>query len=407
MLVNKVDGKRNAASMVKSSEFYIELAKFVQAYSMVVTNPNAFLKEVKEQAINEKTDFLTWQQLVKIMTSCDFGFKTRPTETELLIYYNYALEMGSLGGSAKKIASVEDVANAQKHYYNFIDDSVDRAEEEFMRSQQIAMSRDREADQVEKNLSSIKTKNTVSIIFMFLGAVFFSFGLISVFFDNVIARNIGRVLPITNTNIVGGIIFMIAGICIFAGFNGWFVRTKYAYLRLRDASKTIFIRSDNSYNDTMVMKNKLDNLKEDLKIAQAELNDPSKAKDVIFNIEKLAETNKYYKQFAGEEIKFKKPEKGAKVSEQLLSEIKLSKEERENIRTAQKEAIVLSADDREKLKSAVIADNIKEAKRAETNESEAVFSEFEGSLDSSETINADEIKKLKEIEKEEQAGRER
>ena len=59
-----------------------------------------------------------------------------------------------------------------------------------------------------------------------------------------------------------------------------------------------------------------------------------------------------------------------------MSEIKLSKEERENIRTAQKEAIVLSADDREKLKSAVIADNIKEAKRAETNESEAVFSEF-------------------------------
>ncbi len=407
MLVNKVEGKRNAASMVKNSAFYIELAKFVEAYYMIVKNPNNFLKEVKEAPINEKTDYLSWEQLTKIMTSCDFGFKTKPTETDLLVYYNYALEMGSLGSNAKKIASVEDVANAQKHYYNFIDDSVDRAEQEFLRQQQIAMTRDREANQIEETLSSYKTKNTVSIIFMFLGAVFFTFGLISCFFDNVIARNIGRVIPITNTHIIGGIIFMIAGICIFAGFNGWFVRTKYAYLRLRDASKTIFVRSDTSYNDAMVLKNKLNILKENLKIAESELNDPLKSNDVIFNIEKLAETNKYYKQFAGNEINFKKVEKGAKVSEQLLSEVKLSKETRENIREAQKEAIVLDIEDQEKLKTAVIAKGIKETKKAETNESEAVFDEYQGSEETSETINEDEVKRLKEIEREEQESRQK
>ena len=70
MLVNNVGGEKAAASMVKDSKFYIDLAKFVQAYTMIVQNPNEFLREAKESEINPKTDFLTWAQFVKIMQTC-------------------------------------------------------------------------------------------------------------------------------------------------------------------------------------------------------------------------------------------------------------------------------------------------------------------------------------------------
>ena len=91
MLVNNVNGEAVGASMVRDSEFYIELAKFVQAYTVIIGNPNEFLAEVGEPSIDEKKGRVTWEQLVKIITTCDFGFLIKPTEIDLKVYYNYAL----------------------------------------------------------------------------------------------------------------------------------------------------------------------------------------------------------------------------------------------------------------------------------------------------------------------------
>ena len=83
MLINNVNGERVGASFVKNSDFYIEVAKFVQAYTTIVNNPNEFLKEVGLSFIDEKKDRLNWAQFVKIVQGCDLGFKEIPTETEL------------------------------------------------------------------------------------------------------------------------------------------------------------------------------------------------------------------------------------------------------------------------------------------------------------------------------------
>ena len=120
MLVENVLGKRKASTMLKSSEFYIEVAKFVQAYRTIVTNPNEFLTEIQAPTIDEKNQKLTWEQFVEIAQKCDLGFKAPPTREDLVAYYNYALEMGSINQNERKIATVDDVADAQKHYYNFI-----------------------------------------------------------------------------------------------------------------------------------------------------------------------------------------------------------------------------------------------------------------------------------------------
>ena len=40
------------------SEFYIEVAKFVQAYRTIVTNPNEFLTEIHAPTIDEKNEKL-------------------------------------------------------------------------------------------------------------------------------------------------------------------------------------------------------------------------------------------------------------------------------------------------------------------------------------------------------------
>ena len=67
MLFNNLTEERRASLIVKNSRFYIELAKFVQAYTTIVKNPNEFLAEVGEQSINPKKQHLKWEQLVKIM----------------------------------------------------------------------------------------------------------------------------------------------------------------------------------------------------------------------------------------------------------------------------------------------------------------------------------------------------
>ena len=48
MLVYGVEGERSAASLVKDSKAYIEIAKFVEAYTTIIQNPNEFLDDNDE-----------------------------------------------------------------------------------------------------------------------------------------------------------------------------------------------------------------------------------------------------------------------------------------------------------------------------------------------------------------------
>ena len=114
MLVNTFGKKISASLIVKNSEFYIEVAKFVQAYIVILNNPNEFLTEIGEQQINKEKEKLSWESLSKIMQKCDFGFSSVPTNSDLLVFYNYAIEMGSISKKDKRIASIDDIADAQK-----------------------------------------------------------------------------------------------------------------------------------------------------------------------------------------------------------------------------------------------------------------------------------------------------
>ena len=67
MLFNNLTEERRASLIVKNSRFYIELAKFVQAYTTIIKNPNEFLVEISEPEIDVKKQHLKWDQLVKIM----------------------------------------------------------------------------------------------------------------------------------------------------------------------------------------------------------------------------------------------------------------------------------------------------------------------------------------------------
>ena len=46
MLVERSERPIMAGLIVKNSEFYIELAKFVQAYTTIINHPNLFLREI-------------------------------------------------------------------------------------------------------------------------------------------------------------------------------------------------------------------------------------------------------------------------------------------------------------------------------------------------------------------------
>ena len=67
MLFNNLTTERRASLIVKNSRFYIEIAKFVQAYTTIVKNPNEFLAEINEPFIDAKKQHLSWDQLKKIM----------------------------------------------------------------------------------------------------------------------------------------------------------------------------------------------------------------------------------------------------------------------------------------------------------------------------------------------------
>ena len=348
MLINNVSTERRASLIVKNSAFYIEIAKFVQAYTTIVKNPNEFLQEINQPHIDKKTQHLSWEQMVEIMQKCDLGFTQTPTRTDLIVYYNYALEMGSVDSLDKKIATVGEVAEAQKHYYNFVDDAKDRAEEAYQKQRRIVENRRREMGYVDGQLTKIKARNWVCAIMMFIAVAIGMIGATGFFIDNVIVSSVGKIIPVWQPRYVGAIIMLAVMVGVFILFNNLFVRTKRDYVKLNQASATIFTRGEETYLKEQVLKRKLDALKKEFVTVQTELNDKNKKFDVKHNIDVLKTTNKYYQRLCEDEESLTVvAEQAAAVNnvakdfDDDFAPIKLTKDQEENMRGTKKEAIML------------------------------------------------------------------
>lgn len=344
MLVSTTRADINLGGIVKDSKFYIEVAKFVQAYTTIVENPNEFLQELNQEPIDEKKDKLSWAQFVNIVQKCDLGFSQVPTSEELVVYYNYALQIGSISEKEKRLASVDDVADAQKQYYNFVDDATDRAQTEYLRQKRVTQMREEEMSSVDGKLSALKAKTYFSFTMMVVAVAGFVFGLVSLFWANTVANAIGSIIPVWERNYIGGILIAIICVLIFMLFNKFYLKTKEEYLNLNMATITIFARGDESYLMEIQLKKKLDELKKDLKIVKAEIADKNKKYDVLANIERLKKTNKYYLKLC-EELETALntgDEKSLKVED--FAPVKLTKEQEENLRTVSKEAIRLEGE---------------------------------------------------------------
>lgn len=345
MLFNNLTTERRASLLVKNSEFYIEIAKFVQAYTTIVKNPNEFLTEVGEEPIDMQKVHLTWEQLVKIMQSVDLGFKSTPTRMDLVVYYNYALEMGSVKALDRKIASVDQVAEAQKHYYNFIDEEKTIAEEEYIKQKKIYDARKREMSYVDSQISLIKSKNVLCMIALFMSVMIGMLGIVSFFVDNVIASSIGKILPIWKAQYIGGIILIAIMFLLFWLFNHLYMKTKYEYVKLKSASLTIFAKEDELLLKQSILKKKLDEVSRDYEVIIREINDKTKKFDVKHNIEVLKATNKFYQKLCEtqelSDIAEKAITEAVRSDDDDFAPIKLSKEQEENIRGIKKEIIGL------------------------------------------------------------------
>lgn len=346
MLFNNLTTERRASLIVKNSRFYIEIAKFVQAYTTIVKNPNEFLAEINEPFLDSKKQHLNWDQLKKIMQTCDFGFEHSPSDMDLLIYYNYAIAMGSVTALDKKIASVDQVAEAQKHYYNFIDEEKTNAEEEYLKQKKIYEARQREMSYVDGKIALGKAKNVFLAIMMFLSVVIGVVGIVSFFVDTKIAMVLGKIIPVWKAQYIGAIIMLVLMFALFALFNSLFNKSKYEFERLRQASATLFDKEGELIAKQQILKNKLDAVSKDYNTVIKEINDKHQRYDVKHNIDVLITTNKYYQQYCETEELNKFAEsisnEATRVTDDDFAPIKLSKEQEENIRGAKKEVIGLA-----------------------------------------------------------------
>lgn len=346
MLFNNLTEERRASLIVKNSRFYIELAKFVQAYTTIVKNPNEFLVEVGEIEIDPKKQHLTWEQLVKIMQTCDLGFKKVPSRMDLVVYYNYALEMGSVKAFDKKIASVEQVAEAQKHYYNFVDEEKTIAEEEYQKQKKIYDARQREMGYVDGKISVAKFKNYLCVFAMFLSVVIGMIGIVGLMVENIVVSSIGKLIPVWEPQYVGGIILILIMFLFFAIFNRLYIKTRCEYVRLRHASMTIFAKGDELAEKQSLLKKKLDEVTREYRKVIKEIHDKKQRFDVKHNIDVLKATNKFYQKLCEveelSEISEKAVTQSMSMSDDDFAPIKLTKEQEENIQSVKKEVIGLS-----------------------------------------------------------------
>lgn len=345
MLFNNLTTERRASLIVKNSNFYIEIAKFVQAYTTIVKNPNEFLAEIGEPTIDPKKAHLKWEQLEKIMQTVDLGFKKVPTRMDLIVYYNYALEMGSVKALEKKIASVDQVAEAQKHYYNFVDEEKTNAEEEYRKQKKICDARQREMGYVEGHISLAKAKNVACLVAMFLSVFVGMIGLVGFFVDNAIVSGIGKILSQKYARYIGSCILLVVALLLFALFNHLYVKTKYDYVKLKNASFTIFAREDDLMTKQMILKKKLNEVTRDYIRVIREINDKSQKYDVKHNIDVLKSTNKFYQKLCETEQLSEAAEKvlpeNLELNDEDFAPIKLTKEQEENINSVKREVIGL------------------------------------------------------------------
>jgi len=135
---------------------------------------------------------------------------------------------------------------------------------------------------------------------------------------------------------------------VFILFNNLFVRTKRDYVKLNQASATIFTRGEETYLKEQVLKRKLDALKKEFVTVQTELNDKNKKFDVKHNIDVLKTTNKFYQRLCEDEESLTVvAEQAAAVNnvakdfDDDFAPIKLTKDQEENMRGTKKEAIML------------------------------------------------------------------
>jgi len=296
MLVVDVEGEVSAASMVKDSKLYIEIAKFVQAYNVIVQNPNVFLSEIDEEPINVQKDSLTWEQFVSIINKCDFGFDPVPNSTQLAMYYSYAKQIGSISKEVKSIASVEDVAEAQKRYYNFIDDTTTKLENQYNKQHEITENRAQEATEVIYNMSKKKLKTLGILAAMSFGVLCFILGGVNLFFKIPFVRFFGF-----GNRYVGSIVLMVIGFLLFFFLDKIFLKFKYDFLKYKKDSSKIISRSEKTNKDDLILKDKLDKYKKDLKIAKYELADKNNSYDVEKCLENLRARNKWYQKLLGED----------------------------------------------------------------------------------------------------------
>ena len=276
MLVYGVEGDRSAASLVKDSKTYIEIAKFVEAYTTIIQNPNEFLAEVGEEPINPETDILSWAQLVKILTTCDLGFDPVPTEKQLVSYYAYARQIGSISKEVKQLATVSDVAEAQKHYYNFIDEETEKVTTMYNKQHEIAENRAKEVQVIDNNLKKKKSKNVLYFFGMMASVFFIMLGASSAAFDLL---GLGG-----HARFIVGIIFVVVGIALFYVFDKLYIKAKRDYFGYHKSTRDAVSRSEKTSLDEKVLRDKLAKYEKDLKIAKFELADKEKRFDVEKNI---------------------------------------------------------------------------------------------------------------------------
>ena len=298
MLVNTFGKKITASLVVKNSQFYIEVAKFVQAYTVILENPNEFLREIGEREIDDTKDKLSWNALSAIMQKCDFGFESIPTLSDLLVFYNYAIEMGSIAKDDMRIATVDEIADAQKNYYNFVDEATDRAEAEFLKQHRITKLREKEVMAIDKKLNSFSMQKWMAFSLMIVAVIFFCLGVAGLIFSNPLVERIGALIPIWSRQYVGSIILIALSVLMFWLCDKWYLSSKQEYLKLEHASQMIFSSNNDNFVAEQVLKYKLDALKKDLLTIKNELNDENKTFDVKNNIEKLIESNSYYQKYA-------------------------------------------------------------------------------------------------------------
>ena len=330
MLIENVNGERRASSLLKNSDFYIEVAKFVQAYTTIVQNPNEFLKEIGANPIDEKTDKLSWDMFVDIVQKCDLGFTTTPTSEELVVYYNYALEMGTINPKHKRLASVDDVADAQKHYYNFVDDSRAKAEEEYLKQRRTTDLREKEAMNADNELSKVKTYNLISLACMMIACLVGTYGVATMIFNGAIIR---------------GLICIVIAVVGFIYADRFFIKTQREYLKLKQATAVIFTRSDENFAIEQNLKRKLEAIQKDYLTVQEELADKTKKHDVKHNIESLKASNKFYKKLCEHDESYVLEnyveQREQTDDQQALAPVKLVKLQSEDVRETAKEAITL------------------------------------------------------------------